>query len=156
LSKCGIDAEGGIALAAALKVNRALISLDLSNNNINVGGAKAFGAALKVNRTLTHLNLSENALCGKEKWMVYAAVPHTKDTSGVKAIAQALRGASWPDGALRQIQMQDNFLDPNAERLVTDAMDKPAVVAESRESARSPAPRGALRRPAQALPRGEM
>ena len=101
-----------------------------------VRGAKAFAAALEVNRTLSDLDLSETALCGKQKWMIIAAVQCKKDLSGVEAIAKALRGASWPDGALRDIRIKDNFLGPSGEELVTRAMEKPAVVAERAREAR--------------------
>merc|ERR1712146_600914 len=89
-----------------------------------------------VNRTLSDLDLSETALCGKQKWMIIAAVQCKKDLSGVEAIAKALRGASWPDGALRRIQIKDNFLGPSGEELVTRAMEKPAVVADRAREAR--------------------
>lgn len=130
LPNCNIDEAGGIAIAAALKHNKALTYLDMSENNINVGGARAFGAALETNRTLTHLDLSNNALCGKEKWMVYFSTPRTKDYSGVKALCDAAEKASWPDGVLRTLELGDNFLGDYAEQQLKKAMDKPAVLAE--------------------------
>ena len=135
LPNCNIDEAGGIAIAAALKDNKALTYLDMSENNINVGGARAFGAALETNRTLTHLDLSNNALCGKEKWMVYSSVPHTKDMTGVRALCAGAKKASWPDGALRTLDLGDNFLGDYGERLLRDAMDKPAVIAERKRGA---------------------
>ena len=136
LPNCNIDEAGGIAIAAALKDNKSLTYLDMRENNINVGGAKAFGAALEKNRTLTHLNLSNNALCGKEKWMVYSSTPRTKDYTGVKALLNAAKKASWPDGALRTLDLGDNFLGDYGERLLRDAMDKPAVIAERKREER--------------------
>jgi len=135
LNDCGLDAEGGIAIAAALNGNKALIDLSLSGNNINVRGAKAFAAALEVNRTLTRLDLSNNTLCGKAKWMIYSSVPHTKDMSGVEALCNVAEKASWPDGALKTLKLDDNFLGELGERLLRKAMDKPAVVAERRRRA---------------------
>ena len=41
-----INAAGAQAIAEMLVVNRALTSLDLRDNNIEVGGAKAIAAAL--------------------------------------------------------------------------------------------------------------
>ena len=123
IPNCNIDEAGGIAIAAALRDNKSLTYLDMRENNINVGGAKAFGAALEKNRTLTQLNLSNNALCGKEKWMVYSSAPRDKDYTGVKALLNAAKKASWPDGALRTLDLGDNFLGDYGERLLRDAMD---------------------------------
>merc|ERR1711907_872226 len=95
-----------------------LTDLSLSGNNINVRGATAFAAALEVNRTLTHLDLSNNALCGKEKWMIYSSVPYTKDMSGVEALCKVATKASWPDGALKTLNLDDNFLGELGGRLL--------------------------------------
>ncbi|KAL1504242.1 hypothetical protein AB1Y20_010651 [Prymnesium parvum] len=53
-----IGAKGAKEVAAALKTNTTLTSLNLSGNDIGAEGAKEVAAALKTNTTLTSLNLS--------------------------------------------------------------------------------------------------
>lgn len=49
-------------LAAALKGNKTLESLDLALNHVGDEGAKGFATSLQTNRTLLALNISEYAL----------------------------------------------------------------------------------------------
>jgi chromosome segregation ATPase len=49
-------------LAEAIKNNKGIQSLDLSNNNIGDEGASAFGLTIKWNKTLTSLDLSSNKI----------------------------------------------------------------------------------------------
>jgi Ran GTPase-activating protein (RanGAP) involved in mRNA processing and transport len=50
-------------LCLALKVNRSLVKLDLSNNAMNSVSGALINDALEENMTLTDLNLSRNKLC---------------------------------------------------------------------------------------------
>ena len=50
-------------LCLALKVNRTLVKLDLSNNAMNSVSGALINDALQENITLTELNLSRNKLC---------------------------------------------------------------------------------------------
>merc|ERR1719240_1617703 len=62
--------------------------------------------------------------------MVYRPVEHSKDMSGVEALCKAAAKVSWPDGALRELDLGDNFLGDHGEWLLRKAMNKPAVLAE--------------------------
>lgn len=62
LSRNQIAAEGLIALADALKVNRSITTLNLAQNNIREGGIVDLVEALKVNHTLQELSLSFNKI----------------------------------------------------------------------------------------------
>jgi protein phosphatase 1 regulatory subunit 37 len=61
----GNDIRGGIVyLSQALKKNRTLKVLNLSDNNIEMSGLVAIADALKYNATLETLDLSHNPCCG--------------------------------------------------------------------------------------------
>jgi Ran GTPase-activating protein (RanGAP) involved in mRNA processing and transport len=70
-----ISDAGTIELADALKTNRSLTKLGLSDNRIGADGAKALADALKTNRSLTKLDLSDNRI----------------GVDGAKALADALK-----------------------------------------------------------------
>ncbi|CAF1561785.1 unnamed protein product [Didymodactylos carnosus] len=55
-----LSAEGARAVANALKINRTLSRLYISNNNISNEGATSIADALKINETLTELYIGEN------------------------------------------------------------------------------------------------
>ena len=54
------DSEGAVEIAAALKINSNLTTLDLGVNKIGDVGATAIAEALKVNTAITHLSLEDN------------------------------------------------------------------------------------------------
>ncbi|UZJ56958.1 hypothetical protein CBS101457_006278 [Exobasidium rhododendri] len=61
----GNDIRGGVVyLSQALKKNRTLKVLNLSDNNIEMSGLVAIADALKYNATLETLDLSHNPCCG--------------------------------------------------------------------------------------------
>lgn len=60
-NSCGDDAA--LVLARALVVNKSIVKLELSNNEITGIGGEAIGAALKTNSSLVVLNLGCNPLC---------------------------------------------------------------------------------------------
>ena len=62
LTNNSIGAEGAAALGAALKANKALQTLYLDSNSIGDEGAKALGAALKDNQALERLYLRSNSI----------------------------------------------------------------------------------------------
>ena len=85
MRRCVADscAQGGVAyLAQALKKNRTLRVLNLSDNNIDMGGLIAVAEALKYNTTLETLDMSHNPCSGpglegvSHSWEVY--LPHVK------------------------------------------------------------------------------
>jgi len=53
---------GGQAIAAALRLNSTVTSLDLWDNWLGEGGGQAIAAALRETHTLTELNLGDNSL----------------------------------------------------------------------------------------------
>ena len=58
LKECKLGEGGGQAIAAALRVNTTVSSLNLGANSLGEGGAQAIAAALRENHTLTELNLN--------------------------------------------------------------------------------------------------
>ena len=54
---------GGVILAHCLKSNSSVTVVEASNCGMGTAGAKAFGDALRVNKTLQHLNVSNNSFC---------------------------------------------------------------------------------------------
>jgi Ran GTPase-activating protein (RanGAP) involved in mRNA processing and transport len=60
LSSNQLEDEGAALLAAALRSNRVLLSLDLRNNNVSDAGAVALAECLQANCTLTELQLNSN------------------------------------------------------------------------------------------------
>jgi len=61
-SECGIDDSSGKYLAEALKINNTLQELNLFYNALETWSLYHLGEALKVNRSLQHLNLSSNSI----------------------------------------------------------------------------------------------
>jgi Ran GTPase-activating protein (RanGAP) involved in mRNA processing and transport len=83
------SAEGITAIADALR-NGALTKIDVSWNFFGPEGAKVFADALRVNGALTSINLSDNQLCGV--WTDHRQCGHgTYTAEGITAIADALR-----------------------------------------------------------------
>ena len=62
-SSKSLQPSDGMLLAADLKVNAVLTSLNLRNNRIGDAGGAALAEALKVNAALTSLNLADSAVC---------------------------------------------------------------------------------------------
>jgi hypothetical protein len=58
----GIDFNGALALADALKVNTSLANINLRCNKIGAKGALALADAFKVNTSLTNINLEDNGI----------------------------------------------------------------------------------------------
>ena len=131
-------------IAACLKGNDVLQTLDIGRNRFESEGAKAIGDALRVNGALTSLDLSGNRLvstieCDSEvdgasvagaivafkgrEYTVseaqsdeyYAALA---DLSGIKAIADALR----VNGALTDLNLELNRLGDDGAKAISDAL----------------------------------
>lgn len=75
IGKNNIKEEGSKHVGSALKANKSLAVLDLSENEIG-GGVEAIFSALDVNRSLISLNLSNNCIGAK----------------GAKAMSSAVKG----------------------------------------------------------------
>eukprot|EP00935_MAST-01C_sp_MAST-1C-sp1_P000641 g641.t1 len=73
---------GAIALAEAIKINRALVKFDISSNTLCAEGGKAIAEALKNNQVMTELNIASNYL-GEDLY-------DKPDMSGVVAISNAI------------------------------------------------------------------
>ena len=56
-NKVLLGAQGGQAIADALKVNQSLQHLDLPENLIGAQGVQAIADALKVNQSLQHIDV---------------------------------------------------------------------------------------------------
>ena len=127
LSGCGIDVVGATALADPESEQDA----DLAGRQRQQHQRWRRQGVRNCSRdkTLSALDLSETALL-KQKWMIYAAI-QCKRIFRASGHHKGSAGCLLADGALRRIQIKDNFLGPSGEELVTRAMEKPAVVAES-------------------------
>jgi hypothetical protein len=99
-----IGDSGTTMLAAALRVNTALRSLDLSLNGIGPSGAKSLAAALRQNTGLTELGVANNPLGPEGAALIGDCLPESRLTSlalrccqlgeeGVRASLDALRRA---------------------------------------------------------------
>jgi hypothetical protein len=99
-SNKGLQAAGAVIVAAWIshKDNGALLSLDMSSNNLCVQGTKLLAKAIECNQTMTSLNISSNAVTYDGKKSV--------DMSGVATLADALPTM----GALYQLILKDNRL----------------------------------------------
>lgn len=71
-----IEDEDAITLAAALKNNRTVRSLNLSVNDIGSNGVKEITAVLPYIKTLTHLNLAGNHILDEGIQAIAAVLPH--------------------------------------------------------------------------------
>ena len=56
-----LETCGGVILAHCLKSNSSVTVVEASNCGMGTAGAKAFGDALRVNKTMQHLNVSNNS-----------------------------------------------------------------------------------------------
>jgi hypothetical protein len=89
ISSNDIRAEGGKALATALKGNQVIMGLNISSNELGINsdygrdtsGVIAIADAIPDMGAMTRLNISNNQLCGHWK---------TPDFSGFKALAAAI------------------------------------------------------------------
>ncbi len=64
MQNCSIGDSGARDVAAALKLNRVLTSLNLEKNSIGGGGALELATALATNTSLGYLYLRSNAIAG--------------------------------------------------------------------------------------------
>uniref|UniRef100_A0A7S2ICH5 Uncharacterized protein n=1 Tax=Haptolina brevifila TaxID=156173 RepID=A0A7S2ICH5_9EUKA len=110
------DEDGVLAIAAALKTNGRLTSLNLSANEISVEPGKALADALSSNKTLRRLDLSSNRLCGV--WSQGVRQMGIHDSSCIRAFAQALKGSS-----LTELSLQSNDLMDVEKTMVREALE---------------------------------
>ena len=89
-------------LAAALRTNTSLLTLDLSESGLGVEGCTKLASALKLNSTLTMLDLARNNI-GEE---------------GATAIADVLMSAN---SAITDLKVAGNGLSDSARRSLEDA-----------------------------------
>jgi hypothetical protein len=93
--------SGAIVIANAIPDMRALLSLDISSNNISAEGTKLLAKAIEGNQTMTSLNISSNDVTYDGK--------KYGDMSGVAALADVLPGM----GAMSQFTFDgDRSLKP--------------------------------------------
>eukprot|EP00966_Prymnesium_polylepis_P072909 1693096-Prymnesium_polylepis.1 len=103
-----IKREAGAAecLAVLLKDNTALLSINVSKNDLGAEAGKAIAEGIHDSRSLTQIDLSNNALCG----LFYVEYEGTNGTynadGGIKAIADAI-GVS---PSLTQINLAGNSI----------------------------------------------
>ncbi|KAL0239497.1 hypothetical protein GEMRC1_009605 [Eukaryota sp. GEM-RC1] len=62
LELAGVEAEGAIALAEALKVNCSITKIKLRSNSIGSKGGIAIANSLKMNSTVTEISLNHNSI----------------------------------------------------------------------------------------------
>jgi Ran GTPase-activating protein (RanGAP) involved in mRNA processing and transport len=131
----------GVVIAKGLEVNRSLTDFSLARNKVNVKGATEIGEAIKLNRALVKLNLEDNMLCGvdvngrgnylSQGIMAVAAALHGNGAmtslnlhfnnigpQGAAAIAEALR----LNGALTELDLMWNKIGPKGTAAIGDAL----------------------------------
>ena len=74
LSGNSLDDEGAEALAAALQVNKSVNSISMSMGNIRLEGAKAVAAALERNTSVTSIDISAHNMGDEEAKVIAAAL----------------------------------------------------------------------------------
>jgi Leucine-rich repeat (LRR) protein len=97
--------EGVTAIANAIPTMGAMMSLNISNNNLCAGGGKVLAEALKGNQVMTGLNISSNYLGRKKPW-INDVQGNGPDMSGVIAISNAIPTM----GALTSLDISNNKL----------------------------------------------
>ena len=97
-----LGTEGGKAIAEALKNNNTITSIDLGNNTLGAEGGIAVAEALKNNNTITSLNLGSNALRAE----------------GGKAIAEALKN----NNTITSIDLGSNDLEAEGGKAIAEAL----------------------------------
>jgi Ran GTPase-activating protein (RanGAP) involved in mRNA processing and transport len=110
--------SGPIAIANAIKDMRALLSLDISNNNVCVEGTKLLAKVLESNQTMTSLNVSFNS-------MTWDGEKHG-NMSGAAALADVIPGI----GALLHFNISNNSLYAASAKAIAEGLKGNQVVTE--------------------------
>jgi len=69
----GLGAEGGKAIAEALKVNTSITTINLQGNKLGAEGGKAIAEGLKINTSITNIDVTSNSLDAAAKDTIKAA-----------------------------------------------------------------------------------
>ena len=110
------NADGVVALAAAVRASASLKSLIVKQNSLGSTGAQVMGEALAANRSLTTVSLALNQLCGRDAWGCGAYNSH-----GISAVAIAIRISGSELGCLTSLDLAANDLDERATACINDA-----------------------------------
>ena len=99
-----LEEEGAVAIAAALKGNKSLKSIILSENNLGSGGATLIAHALKYNKTLSGIDLSNNGIF----------------EDGIKKIGELLLESE----SLTEIVLSGNFVGDEGAKVLAQVVGK--------------------------------
>ena len=125
-----ITSEGAIKIAEAIKVNKTLKILDISNNNISDDGAVAISDTLKSNNSLCILNMSSNKITGKGAIKIAEAIKVNKrlqelhisnnhiSDNGAAAIGNALKSNT----SLQILDMSSNKITSEGAMVIAEAI----------------------------------
>ena len=110
------NADGVVALAAAVRASTSLRSLIVKQNSLGSTGAQLMGEALAANRSLTTVSLALCQLCGRDAWGCGAY-----NSYGISAVATAIRISGSELGCLTSLDLAANDLDERATACINDA-----------------------------------
>ena len=110
-----LNAAFAKAFAIGLGANRALVKVDISNNDIRAEGCKPLADALKNNQVMTELNISNNKLGWNTNY--------NADMSGIIAIGDILPTM----GALSILNVKGNTLGDKGKRALGEALKQSNV-----------------------------
>ena len=126
LSDNGIDAEGALALASMLRINKSLHELNLAFNSIGDTGAASIAEVLEFNSTLKYLSLRRNYIGNKGAYAFARKLPTMRglkelvmiknsiDDNGAEAL---LKGLSL-NVELEYLHVEDKVSEPILREIV--------------------------------------
>jgi hypothetical protein len=88
-----LEVTGATAIAEALKLNKTLTSINLADNRLQVAGATAISEALKINKTLTSIDLYYNGLQVAGATVIAAALESNKTLTSISLSSNELETA---------------------------------------------------------------
>jgi Ran GTPase-activating protein (RanGAP) involved in mRNA processing and transport len=100
-----LDAGDIVSLASAIG-SKALVKLDISNNDLNAEGGTALAAILDGNQIITELNIANNRFCYKAGLSAGRMSYSNNDMSGIIAIANSIK--TMGAGALSKLDASNN------------------------------------------------
>ncbi|CAF1115778.1 unnamed protein product [Didymodactylos carnosus] len=130
LSDKDLSAEGARAVANALKINKTLTELYISNSNISNEGVASIAGALKISNTLTRLNIADNNILNEGATAIAHALTINKtltrlsisknniSNEGATSIADALKiNKTWTD-----LYISDNNISNEGAASIVDTL----------------------------------
>ena len=115
--------EGIIALADAIKNNRALLSLTMDNTALALRGCKALCEGLRSNSVITSLSLSKNCFGARSAAIIAGTIPTMGALTSLNVSDNKLGG--YYEGYLNDGRGYGSFTaTPEGPEIIADAISK--------------------------------